>query len=310
MAPLLDTDHSSLQVLDNVLNDQYAPALTIKQQLIENTSSTQDVDSRSSIVLQVNEMTNREVKGGVCKYLMKTEPLLSGVKCIIVSTKLLQSSKAESKIVLTLYDCHDQVKKRLDLFGKIRDTPSSPNRTIFAKEQIISALSHGDYYQLECKVTPGQTDFITLKGLSCKIISSRTLGSAHQLTDLANRKGIFVGFLDYEGEMNGKGSFHYLENGFTFVGQFDHGAWIKGVLYYGDIVKLTMKDSKWDETRDTALMKIFPHNFQTIVKKFGKRKLSWKNSVSSSGDDTPPLGLCGCMTFFLQGGGKDTSPRS
>jgi len=308
MAPLLDTDHSSLQVLDNVLNEQYLPALTIKQQILKNTSSTQDVDSRSSILLQVNEMTNRKVKGGVCKYLMKTEPLISGVKCIIVSTKLLQSYKADSKIVLTLYDCHDQVKKRLDLFGKICETPNSPNRMIFAKEQIISALSHGDYYQLECKVAPGQTDFITIKGLSCKIISSTPIGSAHQLTDLANRKGIFVGFLDYEGEMNGKGSFHYLENGFTFVGQFDHGAWIKGVLYYGDIVKLTMKDSKWDETRDTALMIIFPHNFQTTVKKFGKRKLSWKNSISSSYDDTPPLGLCGCMSFFVQEEGKNTSP--
>ena len=98
--------------------------------------------------------------------------------------------------------------------------------------------------------------------------------------------------------MNGKGSFHYLENGFTFVGQFDHGAWIKGVLYYGDIVKLTMKDSKWDRTRDTALLIIFPHNFQTTVKKFSKRKLSWKSSVSSS-DDTPPLALCGCMPFFV-----------
>jgi len=280
MAPLL---------LDNALNEQYVPTLTIKQQ---------NDDSLSSILLQVHEMTNREVKGGACKYLLKTEPLLSGVKCIIVSSKLVQSFKAESKLVLTLYDCDGQVKKRLDLFGNIRETPSSPNRMIFAKEQIISALSHGDYYRLECKVAPGQSDFITLKGLSCKIISSTTIGSPHQLTDFANRKGTFVGFLDYEGKMNGKGSFHYLENGFTFVGQFDHGAWIKGVLYYGDIVKLTMKDSKWEETRDTALIKKFPHNFQTIVKKFSKRKLSWKVSGSSSDDDTPPLGLFGCMAFY------------
>ena len=38
MAPLLDTDHSSLQVLDNVLNEQYLPALTIKQQILKNSA--------------------------------------------------------------------------------------------------------------------------------------------------------------------------------------------------------------------------------------------------------------------------------
>lgn len=290
MAPFIDT--SPLQLLENDDNDNNTAAVT-HQKPKQVRFSLEIAKTPTSMILQVEEMSNRAVKGGLCKYLVKTAPLKSNVKCIVVSTKWLQASQAATKVVLTLYDSHGQVKKRLDLFGTTCATGSHPHRFITAKEQIISNQAHGDHYQLECKVTPGQDDNITIKGLLCKIISSKTIGTPYQLLDPGSRKGIFVGRVDDQGNMDGKGSFHYLENGHTFVGHFKHGKWIQGVLYYGDNVKLTMKESKFDESTDAFMMKRFQHKFQCFSK-FSPKKTSIED-LDFGIEETPSLAFCGCM---------------
>jgi|AntRauTorckE5430_2_1112549.scaffolds.fasta_scaffold02730_3 hypothetical protein len=314
MAPLSlnENDYSAVQVVHNV-NYENAPTPYQEPKRVQfaletgNPSSSiilpveetqspaiQVAHTPSSMILQVEDLYNRAVDGGLCKYLVKTTPLKSHVKCIVISTKWLHSLQAATKVVLTLYDSHGQVKKRLDLFGTTSLTGSRPHRFISAKEQIVSKQAPGDHYQLECKVTLGENDKVTIKGLVCKIISSKTIGTPYQLTDLAFRKGTFVGRVDDEGYMHGKGSFHYLENGHTFVGHFEHGKWIKGVLYYGDKVKLTMNESRFDKTVDMSMTKRFQHNFQ-YFSKFSSKKTSVGERSESEIEEIPSSAFCGCF---------------
>ncbi len=202
----------------------------------------------------------QNVRGPNNKLLLKGGILQDSVRCIYATGEKFADVEGMSRILLTLRDESKNVVEQVDLFGKSTNKNYSPHRLMDENDPIVSEARPGYFYQLECEVSSGHQDTVTLAGLLCKIIpSSLSAPVMIEMTDPEGAKGWYTGPLNINNKATGKGSFHYF-SGHTFIGEFNNGSWRRGAYYRGIVAAGSMKDGKWDppEKLDMKLVGKFP----------------------------------------------------
>ena len=221
-------------------------------------SSASKKDTARPMVLMVDGLV-KNVRGANNAILLKGGILKDGVRCIYATGEKFADVEGMSRVVMTLCDSSKKVVEKIDLFGKTTNVNNSPHRLIGENEPIVSKARPGFFYQLECEVKSGYQDTITLAGLICKIIPSSRSAPSFEMTDPEGARGWYIGPVDINGKAKGMGIFHY-ETGFTFVGEFKSGKWIKGAYYRGTIAVGTMKNGHWDKQVDQSVVSKFPYD--------------------------------------------------
>jgi hypothetical protein len=239
--------------------------------------SHQNMMKLHPMILMVDNMT-QSVVGGNSIVLVKSGPLYTSVNRIMISANEMfqeSSSGGRSRLVLALYNDRGQLVTKKDVFDNYKGRKSRAFCEIGINsgdddddndghhEDIISMARPRYFYQLECQVAKGTQEKISFRGLICKIIPTSinaTIQPGNRLVrmkDPEGESGRYMGPVDVVGHAHGKGIFDY-ENGCTFVGDFVHGKFFRGVYYRASQIHGTMKNGKWDEREiDRTLAKDF-----------------------------------------------------
>lgn len=289
-------------------------------QTIQEDEETKDVEAGSTMmkvpnshehlssVMYISELNNRQIQGGSCKILVKSEPIQNKYKGIIISCIQMSSTMSSSKLILTLYNSDGKVKRRLDLFGKLHSTGRRGFRLLKENEKIVSEAEAGDFYQLETKVD-AEEDYVTVKRLVCKAISWSNMCSITCGKDpYSGKKGFYIASQDENGKPHGRGSFHFSDNGCTFCGWFHRGKWVEGVLYFIHSAKLSVTNRKWDRKINEELLRTYKQNakFYTRSKRSRSNLLRIENITSGRSNNvslssvhantqSSDLPFCGCF---------------
>jgi len=153
----------------------------------------------------------------------------------------------KNRFALVLQNERGSVVERCELFhhhSHSRTLPSSTCNLFDNTDAIVAKASKGFVYKLEYMVPDGCNANIDVEGLICKIFPESFKSSSCRMSDQDNHMGLFLGSVDSNGKMNGKGSIEY-DDGKRFVGQFSKGLMTTGVLYRGPRPLFTMKHGKW-----------------------------------------------------------------
>jgi hypothetical protein len=295
-------------------------------------SHHQDMMKLRPMVLMVDNLLQTMVGDGTSVILVKSGPLYASVNRIMISAhEIFQGSSlagagadagGRSKLILALYNDRSQPVAQKDVFDSsmgqtsrafceiVKDESNDGNhhhhhhqhRQDDKKEDIISMAKPGFFYQLEYHIPKDTREKVSLHGLICKIIpNASTNNHSLPMKDPEGESGRYMGPTDTVGHAHGKGIFDY-ENGCTFVGDFVHGKFFRGVYYKCTEIHGTMKNGKWDErdmdkslTRDYVYNPRFFSREQQVKKSSTRKKLlSDGTTVEQNGDESQQYSFLCC----------------
>jgi len=228
----------------------------------------------SPIITMLVDSLQKTTSGLNWKKILQSGVLKEASSKIFVSADKFSDIEGTSSLALTLYNSHDLVLARLDLFGhppKKDMLVPTLYRLLSREESVVSKAAPGCYYQLEYSTNSNTKQMIEVEGLICKIIPESKLAPNYEMCDPEGHKGRYLGALNISGDAHGNGRLEY-ENGCTFVGQFQRGKLFNGAYYRGTRLMFTMMKGKWTDVPSTALQKKYPHGIQMHAKSPSRAK--------------------------------------
>jgi len=170
---------------------------------------------------------------------------------------------------LALYDNEGGLVTRCNLFGTYRASGYSygnhPARILHAEDDIVSKARPGFQYALEFTVGGGGGHRLNVKAWYCKIFFVNSSFDAsrigtYYMADPEGDDGLYIGQLDANGKSDGKGELVYYDKD-IFVGKFEYGSMVEGVLYNGTRALDTMVNGRWTYNNfENGMVERYPYD--------------------------------------------------
>jgi len=230
------------------------------------------IDGSSSIPLF---LFVEEIKGQVRQNrwhcALKSGYLQFDVGKILVAAENIghQGHNSKNRFALVLYNEHDILVERCEIFQHHERSRVSKTFHLFdANDSIVTKATRGFTYKMEYIVGDGDDSSIDVKGFICKIFPDPYKSACYRMRDQRGEMGLFMGSVDRKGKAKGSGSMEY-DDGRRFVGEFQNGMMLSGVLYRGPCPVFTMKNTRWSTPPDlnTQILRKYPQEVMIVTGK-------------------------------------------
>ena len=192
---------------------------------------------------------------------VETDYLDDEVHSIFVSIEKFQDGGRgphKSHLALGLYDENGEIVERCRLFDDHLNDDHEKHISFNSADYIVANAKAGYYYKLEYMIGSSH-EHVEVQGLCCKIIPTSTAESSYRMHDRDGYYGLYIGSTNAQKDAHGEGSLDY-DDGKRFVGLFQNGSMVNGVLFRGSQVICTMEGGKWSKIPDIDLIEKFPSN--------------------------------------------------
>jgi hypothetical protein len=180
---------------------------------------------------------------------------------ILVSAETFQDhgrGTNRSFLALSLYDEMGKLIERCRLFEDPRQGKSNPHRAFGRRDRIVTNAKPGHTYKLEYMIGSNAKRF-QVEGLVCKILPISSSTFSYRMRDADGEEGLYIGSSNVEKYAHGEGCLEY-DDGTRFVGKFEEGSMVEGVLYRGSHIRQTMKRGRWTDYIDEIIVEKCPSN--------------------------------------------------